>query len=136
MRWQQRRALVAATAAMVVAVSTGCTGTGAHPTPSESTSIDLSTYVAGAEGIGGKYYPKAGNGGYDVGNYDLDVTYEPDGKRLSGIATITAKATENLLSFNLDFTGLDTDSVTVNDAEAKSDQHDDGELVITPANGI
>jgi aminopeptidase N len=79
------------------------------------------------------YYPRAGNGGYDVGDYALDITYDPQTKELTGIATITATATANLSSFNLDFTGLDTESVTVNGGSAQADQlYEEGELVVTP----
>jgi aminopeptidase N len=90
----------------------------------------------GADGLGDRYYPKAGNGGCDVGNYDLDVTYEPATKMLTGVATITATATGNLTRFNLDFTGLDTKSVTVDGAAATYEQTPEGELVITPAANI
>jgi hypothetical protein len=32
---------------------------------------------AGAPGIGDTYYPTYGNGGYDVGRYELKVAYYP-----------------------------------------------------------
>ena len=34
-------------------------------------------YTAGAAGAGDAYFPFAGNGGYDVQHYDLDLTYTP-----------------------------------------------------------
>ena len=34
-------------------------------------------YTAGAPGAGDPYFPYAGNGGYDVLSYDLDITYTP-----------------------------------------------------------
>ena len=34
-------------------------------------------YTAGAAGAGDAYFPFAGNGGYDVRHYDLDLTYTP-----------------------------------------------------------
>ncbi len=40
--------------------------------------------------------------------------YEPATDTLSGTAAITARATQNLSSFNLDFEGLTVRSVTVN----------------------
>ena len=35
------------------------------------------TFTAGAAGIGDPYFPLDGNGGYDVSQYDLNVTYDP-----------------------------------------------------------
>ena len=34
-------------------------------------------FTPGAEGAGDAYFPFAGNGGYDVEHYDLDITYTP-----------------------------------------------------------
>ena len=31
----------------------------------------------GAPGVGDEYFPRAGNGGYDVGHYDLRLRYDP-----------------------------------------------------------
>ena len=67
--------------------------------------------VAGAAGVGDAYYPTYGNGGYDVSHYDLDVAYDPATDVLDGEATITARATERLCSFNLDLVGLEVRSV-------------------------
>ena len=33
-------------------------------------------YSPGAPGAGDPYYPNAGNGGYDVSHYDLELTYD------------------------------------------------------------
>jgi aminopeptidase N len=60
-------------------------------------------YVAGAPGAGDPFFPQAGNGGYDVRHYALDLDYEPAGNRLEGRALIFARATQNLERFNLDF---------------------------------
>lgn len=130
------RRLIAAVLALVLAVS-GCSGpdSSISPVPSAAASSSGGPFGPGADGIGDRYYPKAGNGGYDVGNYDLDVTYDPATDVLDGIATITATATANLTSFNLDFSGLATTEVTVDGAAAKSDQQS-GELVVTPAANI
>jgi aminopeptidase N len=127
--------LIAAT--VVVSVAAGCTSN-PEPAPSPTPTVAPSDgpFAPGADGLGDRYYPKAGNGGYDVGNYDLDVTFDPGTKELTGVATITASATTNLTSFNLDFTGLKTNSVTVNGGSATADQHPDGELVVTPAANI
>jgi hypothetical protein len=60
----------------------------------------------GRPGVGDDYYPLYGNGGYDVRHYLLKVSYDPATDRLDGIATISARATQNLSQFNLDFVGL------------------------------
>ena len=60
---------------------------------------------AGAPGVGDDYFPLYGNGGYDVRHYLLRVSYDPATDRLVGVATISARATQNLSRFNLDFVG-------------------------------
>jgi aminopeptidase N len=87
--------------------------------------------VPGAAGIGDPYYPTYGNGGYDVGHYDLDVAYDPATDRLDGHASIRATATESLCSFNLDFVGLELRSVKV-DGRRAAWSRDGHELVVTP----
>jgi aminopeptidase N len=86
----------------------------------------------GAAGIGDPYYPKDGNGGYDVTHYDLDLRYAPATDRLSGVATITARATQDLSRFDLDFVGLRIDSISVNHKQARWNREGQ-ELVIRPA---
>ena len=68
----------------------------------------------GAPGIGDPYYPRYGNGGYQVRSYTLDVSYDPATDKLVGKATIRATATQNLSRFNLDFVGLKIRSLKVN----------------------
>ncbi|MGC5040238.1 M1 family metallopeptidase [Streptomyces sp. DT190] len=84
---------------------TGCGG-GVHGTP-------------GGSGVRDPYFPKAGNGGYDVSHYGLRLAYDPDTHRLTGTATLTARATQDLSAFNLDLVGLEVDGVTVDDATAR-----------------
>ena len=45
---------------------------------------------AGASGLGDPYFPNDGNGGYDVGHYDLRLDYDPADGILTGLATISA----------------------------------------------
>ncbi|CAN5654339.1 hypothetical protein BH18ACT17_BH18ACT17_13020 [soil metagenome] len=52
----------------------------------------------GSGGLGDGYLPPAGNGGYDVGHYDLEIRYAPDTDKLFGRATITASATQGRAS--------------------------------------
>ena len=77
-------------------------------------------YTAGAAGAGDAYFPFAGNGGYDVPHYDLDLTYTPPEPapaplvgQLAGVATIDLVATQDLDRFNLDLRGMDVQAVTV-----------------------
>jgi hypothetical protein len=85
----------------------------------------------GAAGIGDPYFPKDGNGGYDVSHYDLSIAYTPKTRVLRGVAAITAKATQDLSSFNLDFKGLTVRSVKVGGRAAKW-RRKGGELTIVP----
>jgi hypothetical protein len=88
--------------------------------------------VPGAPGIGDDYFPLDGNGGYDAIHYDLDVTYDPPSDRLTGVATMIARTTQELNRFDLDLVGLTVSSVTVNGTPATWTR-DGQELVITPA---
>ncbi|WP_340685386.1 M1 family metallopeptidase [Amycolatopsis coloradensis] len=78
------------------------------------------------------YYPKDGNGGYDVGKYSLALRYAPYSMLLSGRATITATATQDLSRFDLDLRGLTVRSVTVDGVAATFRRAGEHELVITP----
>jgi hypothetical protein len=85
----------------------------------------------GAAGVGDPYYPRDGNGGYDVRHYDLALAYAPSTDRLRGIATITARATKDLSAFNLDLDGLHVRSVRVDDDRVRWSRAR-GELTVDP----
>ncbi|MFI1034590.1 M1 family metallopeptidase [Streptomyces sp. NPDC020951] len=89
------------------------------------------SHSPGASGIGDPYYPAYGNGGYDVSHYDLRLTYQPATDELAGTATILARTTEDLSSFDLDFL-LDVSEVRVNGATAAFTTSGEHELVVTP----
>ena len=89
----------------------------------------------GSDGIGDSYFPLAGNGGYDVGHYRLDVRYAPATDRLFGRATITATATQALSRFDLDLIGLRITSLAVDGDPATWDRVGQ-ELIVTPASPI
>ena len=89
----------------------------------------------GAPGAGDPYFPKYGNGGYDVAGYDLALRYDPARGELTGTATITATATQDLSRFDFDLHRLTAKSVRVDGAAATA-AADGDELVITPAAGI
>jgi hypothetical protein len=55
---------------------TGALALSAGPTAAQSGPLGP-RYTAGAPGAGDPYFPFAGNGGYDVQHYDLDLTYTP-----------------------------------------------------------
>lgn len=100
--------------------------------PVTPTPTNPASGVSGAPGIGDPYYPKLGNGGYNVQHYTITLDVDPAANSVTGSTTILANAAEALSSFNLDFHGLTLESVTVNEAEAKYSRSGD-ELTVTPA---
>ncbi|MGW4272432.1 M1 family metallopeptidase [Streptomyces seoulensis] len=89
------------------------------------------SYSPGAPGIGDPYYPDYGNGGYDVSHYDLRLKYQPATDELEGTATLSARTTQDLSSFDLDFL-LDVSEVRVNGTKAAFTTSGQHELVVTP----
>ncbi|WP_328538097.1 M1 family metallopeptidase [Streptomyces sp. NBC_00344] len=85
----------------------------------------------GAAGLHDPYFPRLGNGGYDVAHYGLKLDYDPDSGRLKGTADITARATQDLSAFNLDFAGLTVAGATVDGAYAPANRAGD-ELTLRP----
>jgi aminopeptidase N len=92
----------------------------------------LAAATPGAPGIGDPYFPLDGNGGYVVSHYGISLTYQPSTDLLAGTTTISARATQDLSRFDLDFL-LKVTSVRVGDVAATFDSTADGELVVTPA---
>lgn len=89
----------------------------------------------GAAGVGDLYFPRAGNGGYDVRNYALDLTYTPRTDRLQGRAEISATATQPLSAFHLDLRGMRVERVTVNGSTAGF-RREGPELIVSPESGL
>ena len=89
----------------------------------------------GAPGVGDPYYPGLGNGGFDVEHYTLDLTWLADQGALDGVATIEATATQDLSRFDLDLSGLEVRSVTV-DGQTAGVSHEARELIVDPAEDI
>ncbi|WP_455351042.1 M1 family metallopeptidase [Streptomyces sp. SYSU K217416] len=114
---QLRRAVPAAAAALL-ALTTACTGSGVQGGP-------------GAAGLRDPYFPKSGNGGYDVTHYRLGLAYTPRSGELTGTAAITARATEALSAFNLDLDGMTVTEVTV-DGESARFNRAGQELTVRP----
>jgi aminopeptidase N len=115
-----RRILTALVAAAALTMTGGPAS--AAPTP-------------GSLGIGDSYFPDYGNGGYDVGHYDIRLRYWPGTDQLAGTTTILATATQELSRFDLDFV-LDVSSIRVNNRPAAFVRQGDHELVVTPARSV
>jgi aminopeptidase N len=92
-------------------------------------------FKPGAAGVGDDYFPRYGNGGYDVTRYVVKVRYDPATDRLTGTTTVQATATASLSAFHLDLAGLTVRGVTVDGVAARHARAGD-ELVVTPAAGL
>ncbi|MEV4127705.1 M1 family metallopeptidase [Nocardia sp. NPDC049707] len=88
--------------------------------------------LVGAPGLDDPYYPLDGNGGYDVGHYEVTIDYDPPSHQLTGTTKIDAIATQPLRMFNLDFDGPDVRMVSVNNLPAAFDRNGAHELTLTP----
>ena len=108
---------------------TSCSG---GPGPSAAGPTASLPPGAGRPGVGDRLFPDAGNGGYDVTHYGLDLSYDPGSGRLRGTAVISATATQRLTRFNLDLAGLHVDRVTVGGRAAQA-RREGTELVVRPA---
>jgi aminopeptidase N len=89
-------------------------------------------FPAAAPGVGDPLFPQAGNGGYDVTHYGLDLSYDPGSGRLTGTARISATATTDLGRFDLDLAGLSVGRVTV-DGRTAATGRSGTELTVRPA---
>jgi aminopeptidase N len=91
----------------------------------------------GAPSIGDPLFPGLGNGGYDTRHVTLNLRYPTAAplQTVQGFAVITARATQDLSQFNLDFAGDSVGRVSVNGRRAESAWEGE-ELVITPRRSI
>ncbi|MFG2604889.1 M1 family metallopeptidase [Streptomyces sp. NPDC048514] len=89
----------------------------------------------GAPGIGDPYFPRLGNGGFDARHYDLDLAYAPDTGRLDGRATLRARATRHLSSFDLDLQQLHISRIEVDGRRARFTRDGD-EITVTPRDDL
>jgi aminopeptidase N len=85
----------------------------------------------GSPGLGDPFFPRSGNGGYDVGSYRISLAYQPGEDRITATTRISATASQDLSSFNLDFRGPRIRALTVGGAAAGY-QRDGQELTVTP----
>jgi aminopeptidase N len=92
-------------------------------------------FTPGSSGLGDPFFPFAGNGGYDVRHYSLDLDYVRATNHLIGEAEIRARATQSLSSFNLDLRGFTISDLEVDDRDATFTRSGQ-ELTVTPQRGI
>jgi aminopeptidase N len=93
------------------------------------------TFVNGSRGLGDDFFPRSGNGGYDVAHYDLRLRYGPGSGRLVARAHIRATATQNLKRFDLDYRGPRITGLRVDGASASFSRAGQ-ELVVRPRSHI
>ncbi|MFD9395843.1 M1 family metallopeptidase [Streptomyces sp. NPDC060000] len=124
------RLVPAVAAATLLLALTACDDEGTPDTPGAQAGK-----ASGAPGLGDPYFPKAGNGGYDVSHYGLTLAYTPVGNWLSGTAVVTARATEDLSAFDLDLAGLKVEEVTVG-GDAAEFHRDGQELIVRPPDAL
>ncbi len=100
-------------------------------------------FSPGSRSLGDVYLPALGNGGYDAQHYDVSINYDPAQHFMTSSATVTARATQGLSEFSLDFLADDftVTGVSVNGAAATWTKDVDAatfkyKLVVTPAAGI
>nr|WP_081615106.1 M1 family metallopeptidase [Dietzia sp. UCD-THP] len=83
------------------------------------------------------YLPSAGNHGYRVTRYELDLTYKMSSNNLRGQAVITATATEPLESVQLDLSPhLDVAKVSLDRGRVARYSRPRGKLTVTPTDPI
>jgi aminopeptidase N len=116
------RAVPLLLAGCLLACCVSCTGAGGSS-------------ATGAPGVGDRLFPDAGNGGYDVGHYTLDLGYDPASGQLRGTAVLTATADRKLDRFDLDLAGLTVRRVTVDGATARTSRKGN-ELRVSPAHPL
>ena len=107
----------------------------ATPAPEELPAPTTTLPPSEAEGLGDSFYPFLGNGGYDVLHYGIDLDVDPAVNAISASTRIEAVAVEDLETFNLDLSGLQVHSVTVDGAAANSSRYGH-ELSIQPASTL
>ena len=89
----------------------------------------------GSPGLGDPFFPRAGNGGYDVRHYRIGLSYTPSSHHLEASVVVTAVAKKDLRRFDLDFRRLRISKLTVDGDAAAFTRHGQ-ELVITPSSPI
>jgi aminopeptidase N len=134
--WRQVPAVAAAVMLALVLAADGTPVSATRDSAGIGTAPGSQEFRPGSAGLGDSYFPGAGNGGYDVRNYRLDLRYQPDTDRLDGHATLEAVAVQPLSRFNLDFGPLDISALSVNGQPARWERAEGTELEVVPAGGV
>ena len=122
------QAAATTTATPTTTTATPTTTTATTSTATTATAVSLSV----ADGVGDSLYPQLGNSGYDALHYDIALDVNPAANTISAVTTIEALATVNLSTFNLDLSGLEVHSITVDGVEAAFSRSG-AELTVQPA---
>lgn len=130
-----RRSILLITLALMVAGFAVVVGALVAPRPGQipavaGTPAAAQEPVEAADGIGDPYFPGAGNAGYEVAAYDVQLGYDPATDRIEGRTTVTGTATAALRSFSLDLQ-VPAERVEVGGQQAAFTQAG-GELRVTP----
>ncbi|MCX4670683.1 M1 family metallopeptidase [Streptomyces sp. NBC_01381] len=106
----------------------------------DGTVRDLVMLDASGNRVDDHLFPALGNGGYDVTHYALTLDYTPEGNHLTGTAVITARATQDLSRFTLDFAGLRVRHAEIDGSDARfsrtKGEKKNNKLTLTPARPI
>ncbi len=88
--------------------------------------------MPGASGLDDPVYPMAGNGGYEVDRYDVDLAWDPETGVITGDTVVHMTVTQPLTAFNLDYSGPEISTVTVNGRRTTWTAEDDELSVQVP----
>jgi aminopeptidase N len=132
--WRVKRWWPVASPAIVLAiVLTGCDGTPSSSVPTSQPPVAAS-YAQWQPAISrpreDSYYPAQGDPGIDALHYGLDLTWDPDRKRLTGVATIAFRAPHQASKVRLDLLKvLDVSDVSLDDRPTRFRQRGNDLLV-------
>ena len=88
--------------------------------------------TGGRPGLGDPYFPRAGNSGYDVQRYTIQLNWEPKQPSLTATTTVTARALQELSWFYLDL-ALEVEAVRVDGAPAAFAKDGFSDVRVQPA---
>ncbi|MBP2478379.1 aminopeptidase N [Crossiella equi] len=97
-----------------------------------TTPATAGTATPGAPGAGDQLLPGLGNGGYQAEEYTVDFRFEPGQTTMAARTVMSARGTQDLSRFNLDFAGGVVHEVLV-DGRPAAFRTEGEELVVTPA---
>ena len=109
------------------------------PAALAAAALFVASATGAAAGAAGRqrepFFPRAGNVGYEVRQYDAHLDYQPGNGFLRASATLRARALQRLRRFSLDLDGLRVTSVLVNGKPARFNRGR-GKLKVTPATPV